>query len=116
VLFLLGLMFYQDWLLALVAFVVFPAAIVPTVRLGQRMRRVSRNTQQQLGTLTTILDEGFQGARQVKAYGMEAYEISRTAATVERLFRLWLKGASTKALAHPLMEVLGGFAIVGVLL
>jgi subfamily B ATP-binding cassette protein MsbA len=116
VIFLVGLMFYQDWLLALIAIVVFPAAIVPTVQLGRRMRRVSHNTQQQLGTLTTILDEGFQGARQVKAYGMEAYEAARTTATIERLFRLWLKGATTKALAHPLMETLGGIAIVGVLL
>src|SRR5690606_31843961 len=98
--FLVALMFYQDWVLALIAFVAFPVAIVPTVRLGRRMRRVSRNTQEQRGTLTTILDEGFQGARQVKAYGMEAYEAARAGDSIERLFRLSLKGIKTKALVH----------------
>jgi subfamily B ATP-binding cassette protein MsbA len=114
--FLVGLMFYQDWVLSLVAIVAFPAAIIPSVRLGRRMRRVSRTTQEQRGALTTILDEGFQGARQVKAYGMEAYEVERATGRIEHLFRLSLKAATTKAVLSPLMEVLGGCAIVGVLI
>ena len=38
------------------------------------MRRVSANTQAELGQLTTLLNQTFQGARHVKAYGMEEYE------------------------------------------
>src|SRR5262249_37148829 len=66
-----AVMFYQDWLLALVSSVVFPVAVLPIVRIGRRMRKVSNTTQQQLGAFTTLLSETFQGARHVKAYGME---------------------------------------------
>ena len=38
------------------------------------MRRVSADTQVELGQFMTLLDQTFQGARHVKAYGMEAYE------------------------------------------
>ena len=79
VVFLVGVMFYQDWLLALVSFFVFPLAIRPIVGIGRRMRRVSANTQAEIGQFTTLLDQTFQGARHVKAYGMEEYEERRAA-------------------------------------
>ncbi|HZU89966.1 MAG TPA: ABC transporter transmembrane domain-containing protein, partial [Stellaceae bacterium] len=49
VIFLVAVMFYQDWLLALVSFFVFPLAIRPIVGIGRRMRRVSANTQAEIG-------------------------------------------------------------------
>src|SRR6202048_3448574 len=79
VVFLVGLMFYEDWVLALIAFFAFPLAIRPIVGIGRRMRRVSANTQAEMGQLTTLLSQTFQGARHVKAYGMEAYEEQRAA-------------------------------------
>src|SRR5215475_12926698 len=45
VVFLMALMFYQDWLLALISCFAFPLAIRPIVQIGRRMRRVSTNTQ-----------------------------------------------------------------------
>ena len=72
VVFLVGVMFYQDWLLALVSFFVFPLAIHPIVGIGRRIRRVAANTQAEIGQFTTLLSQTFQGARHVKAYGMEA--------------------------------------------
>ena len=79
---LVGVMFYQDWVLALVSFFVFPVAIHPIVGIGRRMRRVTANTQAEIGQLTTLLSQTFQGARLVKAYGMEEYEERRAAAAV----------------------------------
>jgi subfamily B ATP-binding cassette protein MsbA len=49
VVFLVGLMFYQDWVLALIAFFAFPLAIRPIIGIGRRMRRVSANTQAEMG-------------------------------------------------------------------
>ena len=114
--FLVGLMFYQDWLLAAVAFFVFPTAVLPIARIGRRMRKVSKSSQTQAGELSGLLDETFQGARQVKAYGMEAYETGRAAAAIERLFHLLTKAGRIRAIAHPVMETLGGVAIVAVIL
>jgi subfamily B ATP-binding cassette protein MsbA len=116
VVFLAGVMFHQDWLLALVASVVFPLAVFPIVRIGRRMRKVSFATQNQLGTLTALLAESFQGVRHVKAYGMEEYEKSRAARSVAEVYRLACKAARTRSLSHPIMETLGGIAILLVLL
>ena len=116
VVFLVGVMFYQDWMLALVSFFIFPLAIRPIVRIGRRMRRVSANTQAEVGQLTTLLTQTFQGARHVKAYGMEKYEQSRASALFERIFELVDRANRTRFRAAPMMESLGGAAIAVVIL
>jgi subfamily B ATP-binding cassette protein MsbA len=116
VIFLVGVMFYQDWVLALMAFAAFPLAIRPVVQIGRRMRRVSANTQAEYGQLMTLLNQTFQGARIVKAYGMEAYEQSRAAALFERIFALTDRANRTRARAAPMMEALGGAAVAIVIL
>jgi ATP-binding cassette, subfamily B, bacterial MsbA len=116
VVFLVGVMFYQDWLLALVSFFVFPLAIHPIVGIGRRIRRVTANTQAEIGQFTTLLNQTFQGARHVKAYGMEQYEERRAAGLIERLFALIDRGARTRSRASPMMETLGGTAIAIVIL
>ena len=116
VIFLVGVMFYQDWLLALVSFFIFPVAIRPIVGIGRRMRRVSANTQAEMGQLTTLLSQTFQGARLVKAYGMEAYEEQRAAGLFERVFALIDRATRTRSQASPMMETLGGAAIAIVIL
>ena len=113
---LVAVMFYQDWVLALVSFFAFPTAILPIRRLGKRMRRVSANTQAEVGQFMTLLEETFQGIRHVKAYGMERYEASRARIIIENLFRLAQKAAKTRAASSPVMESLGGLAIVAVIL
>src|SRR6266403_2174788 len=116
VVFLVGLMFYQDWVLALIAFFAFPLAIRPIIGIGRRMRRVSANTQAEMGQLTTLLSQTFEGARHVEAYGMEEYEERRAAGLIERLFALIDRGTRTRSRASPMMEALGGTAIAVVIL
>jgi subfamily B ATP-binding cassette protein MsbA len=116
VVFLVGVMFYQDWLLALVSFFVFPLAIRPIIGIGRRIRRVSANTQAEIGQFTTLLSQTFQGARHVKAYGMEQYEERRATTLIERLFALIDRGTRTRSRASPMMETLGGTAIAVVIL
>ncbi len=113
---LVGLMFYQDWLLACIAFVALPLALLPINRIGMRMRRVSRNQQQETGHLATALDEAFQGVRQVKAHGMESHEAARVGRAVAVLFKLATKAARTRALASPALETLAGLAIAAVII
>jgi ATP-binding cassette, subfamily B, bacterial MsbA len=113
---LVCVMFYQDWILALVSFLLFPVAIRPIVAIGRRMRRVSANTQAEVGQLTTLLNQTFQGARLVKAYGMEDYEAQRAAGLFESLFRLIDRATRTRSRASPMMESLGGVAVAVVIL
>ena len=114
--FLVALMFYQQWDLALIAFVAFPAAVIPIARIGQRIRGVSTNTQVQMGHFTTLLDETFQGARHVRAYGMEDYETGRAQRLAENLFRLVMKATRVRSISHPVMESLGGVAVAIIIL
>lgn len=115
-LFLGALMFYQDWRLALMAMVVFPLAVRPLLSIGKRMRRVSANTQAEVGLFMTLLNQTFQGARHVKAYGMEAYEISRVRQMIRNIVKLVNRAARIRAVASPLMETLGGVAVALVIL
>jgi subfamily B ATP-binding cassette protein MsbA len=115
VIFLVGVMFYQDWALAAVAFIAFPTAILPIARIGRRMRKVSANTQAEMAQLTILLEQAFQGARHVKAYGMEAYEAARAGKVIHRILRLVTKAGSIRAISSPIMETLGGVAIVAVI-
>ncbi len=109
--FLIALMFYQSWELSIIALIGFPLAVFPIARLGRRMRKISDGTQTELGEFTAQLDESFQGARVVKAYGREAFELERASSAIERLFRLYFKAARVQAVAAPIMEMLGGIAI-----
>jgi ATP-binding cassette, subfamily B, bacterial MsbA len=114
--FLIVLMFYQDWVLALLAVVVFPIAFRPIISIGRRMRRISANTQVEVGLLLTLLNQSFQGARHIKAYGMESYEISRARDYMYRLFKISQRAARIRAISSPLMETLGGVAVALVIL
>ena len=108
---LVGVMFYQNMELAFISIFIFPIAILPILKLGKRMRKVTANTQVETGLLTTLLAQTFQGMRVVKAYGMEKYEKNRIKVLVERLFKLTFKAARIRAMVSPIMETLGGLAI-----
>jgi subfamily B ATP-binding cassette protein MsbA len=107
-----GLMFYYDWRLAIVTFVGAPLVVYPLVRLGQRVRRSTRRSQEELEHLSHLTAEAFTGHRIVKAFGGEAHEASRFGAASNRLYRTTLKITSTVSLLAPIMEFLGGIAIV----
>ncbi|MGH7123931.1 MAG: ABC transporter ATP-binding protein, partial [Stellaceae bacterium] len=113
---LVTLMFLQDWALALASFVLFPLAVRPIASVGRRMRRATVNTQNEVGQLTTLLDQTFQGARHVKAYGMEAYETARADRLIESLNRLLNRTARIRSAVSPVMETLGGIAVAAVIL
>ncbi|MEX0759580.1 MAG: ABC transporter transmembrane domain-containing protein, partial [Tistlia sp.] len=112
---LVAVMFYQNWVLALIAFLAFPTAILPVLRIGRRMRRVSGSTQHQVGLLSILLDETFHGARHVKAYGMEGYESDRARERIDEVYALQVRGSRVRNVTQPLLEVLGGLAVIGVI-
>ena len=113
--FLLAVMFEKDWKLALIAFVVFPAAIYPIARIGRRMRKLSTDVLGEAGRFTARLNEAFQGARHVKAYNREGFETERTASVIENMFRIVYKSYRVRALSSPIMETLGGIAVAAII-
>lgn len=112
--FLVGVMFYQNWHLALGSFIVFPASAWFVTRVGRRMRKISSNTQAQTGNYASLLGQTFQGIRHVKAYGMEELESNRVHKVTEDIYQLTLKGFHASASTNPMAELLSGFAIASV--
>ena len=109
------LLFWWDHNLALVFVTGAPIVVYPLVRLGQRVRRSTRRSQEELEHLSHIAAEAFTGHRIVKAFGAEAHESRRFARAAELLYRTNLKITSTVALLPPLMEFLGGIAVVALI-
>ncbi|HWH77372.1 MAG TPA: ABC transporter transmembrane domain-containing protein, partial [Candidatus Binatus sp.] len=106
--------FLKDWVLASIAFFVFPASVLPVIRLSKKVKRFTRRSQISTGMLTELLQESIQGNRIVKAFGMENYEDQRFMQENHQLFKQTLRAGRTKAIVAPAMELLASFAIGGV--
>jgi subfamily B ATP-binding cassette protein MsbA len=105
----------MDWKLALVSLTVLPFVLVPTARIGRRIRSTSRRSQDHAADLNEILQEALSGHQVVKAFGSEPYESQRFRKTSQRLLRTNLRYVRQQALASPLIEIFGALTIVGLL-
>ena len=103
--------FMKDWFLASLAFVVFPASVLPVMRLSKKIKRFAKRGQISTGKLTVFLQESIQGNRIVKAFGMEQYEIQRFAKENFRLFKQSLRASRVRGIVTPMMELLAAFGI-----
>ncbi|MBM3559308.1 MAG: ABC transporter ATP-binding protein, partial [Alphaproteobacteria bacterium] len=110
-----GIMIAQDWQLGLIVVAVIAVAWRPIVRIGRRLRRVSANTQVELGTLTATLNESLGGMRMVKSYRLEDYEKTRANRAFESIYTLVTKSVRGRARTYPITEALVGVALVAVL-
>lgn len=112
---LVGLLFFHDWRLALIALVLMPLAFAPLIRLGRRLRSSNESSMRRWKDIANILQETFSGFRVVKAFGMEAFERARFEKALERLQGVTLRMNRTTAFLPPLMEAVGGLSVVVVL-
>ena len=110
-----ALLFYYDAKLALVCMTATPLIVYPLVRLGQRVRTVTRWSQEAQEHMSHVAGEAFTGHRIVKAFGAEGSEAKKFARASFELFRTNLKVTRVLALLPPIMEFLGGVAIAGAL-
>jgi ATP-binding cassette, subfamily B, bacterial MsbA len=107
----LTLLFLTDAKLALVCLTSAPVIVYPLVRLGQKVRRTTKRSQEHLETLSHVASEAFSGHRIVKAFGMEQQEASRFARASDALYRTNMKVTSALSSLPPVMEFLGGIAM-----
>ena len=103
--------FLKDWVLATIAFVVFPASVLPIIRMSKKIKRFTKRGQVAKGNLTNLLQESIQGNRIVKAFGMEKYEIDRFQEENQRVFKQSIRGSRTQSVVTPAMEILASLAI-----
>jgi len=112
---LVGLLFYNDWRLAIVAFVVLPVAVIPASQIGRRIKKYVRKSLTNMSTLTGILQEAFSGIKVVKAFGTEASEKDKFKRENWNFYLRMRKVIRYDSATAPIMEVLASFGAAGVL-
>jgi subfamily B ATP-binding cassette protein MsbA len=112
---LTAVIFGTDWKLALFSIALFPFVLVPTARLGKRIRRRSRRTQDAVGDLNQVLQEAISGHQVVKAFGAEKYESKRFRAAADSLLRTNMRYVLIQGIPSPFIEMMGAITFVGLL-
>ena len=108
---LLGVMFYQNWKLSMIALIMIPLASIAAKSLGKRVGKVATEAQERSGSLTTYLLEIFKNHKLIKIFQKENYEISRANTFVSSLMEKTKKIATVYVRTSPIMETLTGIMI-----
>ncbi|HEY5619689.1 MAG TPA: ABC transporter transmembrane domain-containing protein [Vicinamibacterales bacterium] len=110
-----ALLIYYDARLALVCLTGAPLVVYPLVRLGQRVRRTARRSQEALEQMSHVSAEAISGHRIVKAFGAESRETTKFERASHYFYQTSMKVTSALSALPPLMEFIGGIAFVGAL-
>ncbi|MDR1529199.1 MAG: lipid A export permease/ATP-binding protein MsbA [Burkholderiales bacterium] len=112
---LLGLLFYTDWQLTLICLLVFPTVTLCIKLISRRLRRLSRENQQQVGMLTQVLNETIDCHRVVKIYNGEKYESDRFGERTKALRHNIVKQRATSSINTVATQTIIAFALSAVL-
>lgn len=109
------LVFYTDFKLALVAFLVLPISVVPASMIGKKIKEYTKRGLQSIARVTAVLQETLAGIKVVKAFGTEDYERGRFYAENYAYFRNLCKVLKYDAAAKPVVELIASLGAAGVL-
>ena len=111
--FLIYLMFYQNWRLAIFAILMIPCAAIISKSLGKRMGKAAREAQEHSGNLARFLSEILKASKVIKIYQKENFEYGRAKKFIYGLIEKLKKMTIIQIRATPIMEILTGFIIAG---
>jgi subfamily B ATP-binding cassette protein MsbA len=112
---LLGVIFYRNWLLALITFVVIPATVYPAGRIGKKIKSLSKQGQGKMGVLNSILQETFSGIKVIKAFGLEERETEKFIRYNAEFYTTVKKSIKYDGLSTPIMEFIISFGVAAVI-
>ena len=108
---LLGVMFFQNWKLALISIIMIPLASIAAKTLGKRISKVTTEAQQKSGFLTTYLVELFKNHKLIKIFQKENYEKKRADKFLSDLRDKNQKIQTVFVRMSPIMETFTGIMI-----
>ncbi len=108
-------MVWSDPVLSLIVLGIYPFAILPIMAIGKRLKRVARRTQEELAQMLSLMGEKLGGARLIKTFRLEDYAAARMIASFEQIYALRMKSVRQRARLDPMLEMLGGIAVAGVI-
>jgi len=112
---LLAVMLLREWVLTLIAVVIFPFVGATVRTIGRKLYKINKRSQARIAELHVVLQESFVGTKIVQAFGREQHEQERFQRVNQRLLDLAVKDHRTAEITEPLMEVLGALGIMGAL-
>ena len=112
---MVAMMIWFDWLLTLTVLGIYPLAMRPIINIGNKQRKQSAGLQEHMGDVTSLLSETLQGSRMTRAYGLEDHQSARTSRAFDGLFARLFGLTLGRARIDPILEVLGGVAVAGVI-
>jgi subfamily B ATP-binding cassette protein MsbA len=102
----LPLGFAISWKLFIV-FLLFPSIFIPVTKIGKRIKKFSREVQNKMADLNSLLTETIQGAHIVKVFCRENYEIKRFKEINQQYYRFTMKSIKRTILMSPITELIG---------
>ena len=112
---LLSLMFYQNWRLSLFAIIMIPLATITARSLGKRTGKITTQLQEKIGMITTYLSEILKNSKIIKTYQKEQFEFARADKFLEEAKEKGQKMGIVLVRATPIMEVLTGIMLAGLI-
>jgi ATP-binding cassette, subfamily B, multidrug efflux pump len=109
------ILLWMNWRLALLILLILPPLIHRAYHYGRILRPLSFKIQDQLGRLTTQLEQNLRGSRIVKAFAQETAEINRFEAENREWFNLSHQSARVQAINNPLLDLFANLGTVAIL-
>ena len=113
VLFLVGLMFYQNWKLAFFAMIMIPLAGGFAKNLGKKMGKATIQASELSGKLVSFLSDIFRAAKMIRIYQKENEESDKSDTVIDDLVNKNIRVGTLFIRAAPIMETLTGIMIAG---
>ena len=113
---LIGLMFYQDWQLSIVAITMIPVAAFASKKIGKKMQKAASENLDAFGNFTKFLSEILKGTSIIQIYQREKEELKKFSEIIDDKLKKEKKVEQTRHRAGPVMETINAFAIAFVIL
>ncbi|HIF9079721.1 lipid A ABC transporter ATP-binding protein/permease MsbA [Photobacterium damselae subsp. damselae] len=112
---LMALMFWNSWQLSAILLVIAPVVAISIRIVSKRFRKISRNMQEAMGSVTSSAEQMLKGHKVVLSYGGQEVEKQRFDQVSNLMRRQTMKLVSAQAIANPVIQLIASLALVVVL-
>lgn len=111
---LLAVIFYRNWQLAALCFIVLPVTIYPAQLIGKKIKNAARRSLDVMGGIGSILQETFSGIKVIKAFGLEQATVQKFRTENLAFLSQYTKYIKYESLAMPVSEMIISLGIASV--
>ena len=98
-------LFYLNWKWTLISLLFFPLIVYPVSALARKMRTTSRQTQEKMAEIYSLLTEKISGIKVTKAFAQEIREVDEMKKNNREYFNVIMKLLRAETLQRPVMEI-----------